>query len=264
MLLQGKKLIITAGVTGCGKAIAEGAAREGASVVTVSRALPTDERAVKVIETCRSLGAGSFKHIQLDVSDRDAVFQVFDEAVAFLGGLDCLVSSAAFESGCYSDAVNAAKLRQVFDVNVNGTIFANQAAFKHMRTKGGSIINLGSFAGINGVEGETAYSVSKGAVHTFSRLVAKEWGKYNIRVNVMLPVVATDFARQAYLNCDDEYRATLDALLNSTIFLGDKWGFDRHGDVNEAANAAIFLASDMSKYITGQIIGVDGGMFMGR
>ncbi|MGA5692662.1 SDR family NAD(P)-dependent oxidoreductase [Cytobacillus pseudoceanisediminis] len=104
----------------------------------------SDDWAVRVIEECKKVGSGSFKHIQLDVSDRDAVFKAFEEAVDFMGGLDATVSSHAIDAHTSSEAVEEEELLKVMSVNTLGTIYVDQATFQYMEETGGSIVNYAS------------------------------------------------------------------------------------------------------------------------
>lgn len=265
MLLEGKKVVITGGVTGIGKATALGCAREGASVVTMSRARPTDDRAIETIEACRKLGSGTFSHITVDVSDRQQVHRCVDEAAALMGGLDCVVNSAALETHGNAADVDANELLEVFGININGTIFTNQAALKHMQAAGGgTIVNFSSVAGIDGVVGMTAYTASKGAIIAYSRQLAREWGAHSIRVHTLLPAVATELSIRGYDEAPEAMREIYDRNVGEKVLLGDKKGYARLGDPDEVAKTVVFLASDMSGFLTGQLIGVDGGMVMGR
>lgn len=258
MLLKGKRIIVTAGASGIGKATVLACAREGAAVVSMSRAEPTSERVVRILEEARMLGPGPIAHMQLDVTNQEQVNEVFAKAVALMGGLDVLVASAGQEVDGPAEDVTSDDLFLMFDVNLRGTAFTNVAAFRYMKDTGGSIINFTSYTAENGLIGGAAYGASKGGVTSYSKVVAKEWGKYGIRVNVSLPVVSTELAEQWFSQMSPEEKARNDATFAATIPLGGKLG-----RVEDAANLNVFLASDMSRFITGHVIGVDGGMSMG-
>ncbi len=264
MLLEGKKIVITGGVTGIGQATAIVCAKEGASVVTLSRAKATDERAIETMNACKNVGKGTFAHLTVDVSDRDAIFKTMDEAAKILGGIDCIVNSAGIETHGNAAEVEAEELFRVFGININGTIFANQAALKYLKAAGGgTIINFSSVAGIEGVVGMTAYTASKGAIAAYSRELAQEWGGFNIRVHALLPAVATELARRCYDDAADDVKYVYDAL-GEKVLVGTKKGYARLGDTVEVGNLIAFLASDMATFMTGQTIGVDGGMVLTR
>lgn len=259
MLLKGKRIIVTGGVTGIGKATVLAMVREGAAVVSTSRTSPEDERAVKVINAAKELGPGPVKHIQMDVSKQNNVNNGFKNAVAFLGGLDAIVNSAGLEQQKPAEDLVEADLLEQFSSHVLGTAFTNAAAFRYMKDKGGSIINYASYAGVCGMPGMPAYSAAKGGVIGYTRCVAKDWARYWIRTNVVCPGVVTELAEAWYSEMSAERLAQITAWKQSTIPLGGDLG-----KVEDAANLNVFLASDMSRFINGQTIGVDGGMMMSR
>jgi 3-oxoacyl-[acyl-carrier protein] reductase len=259
MMLTGKRVIVTGGVTGVGKATVLAMVREGASVVSVSRTPPDGARAVSLLEAARTLGAGAVTHMQLDVSRQADVNAVFARAVDFMGGLDALVNSAGIEQQKPTEDLVEADLREQFEVHVLGTAFTNSAACKYMKARGGSIINYASYAGVGGMPMMAAYGAAKGGVITYTRVIAKEWAPYLIRANVICPGVASEMSVGWYAGMSPERLAEIKAWMKATIPLtGDL------GKPEDAANLNVFLASDMSSYMTGQLIGVDGGMMMGR
>lgn len=260
MLLQGKRVIVTAGATGVGKASVLAMAKEGASVVSVSRATPDSERAVRVVDAAKSLGNGKVMHLQLDVTRQADVNRVFDQAAEFLGGIDVLVNSAGAEQQKATLELTEQDLHEMFAVNMYGTAFACAAACRHMqKAGGGSIINYASYAGVGGIPMMAAYGAAKGAVITYTRVIAKEWAPFRIRVNAVCPGVETEMSVVWYAEMSPERRAEIEAFKKASIPLtGDL------GRPEDAANLNVFLASDLSNYMTGQLIGVDGGMMMGR
>lgn len=146
--------------------------------------------------------------------------------------------------------------RRIFDVNVLGTINTNGAAFKIMRSAGvGNIINFGSEAGFTSEPDNAVYGATKGAVHTWTRSVARQWGRHGVRVNAVLPYVVTPMYENFRANMSPEDLAAHDAQNAKEIPLGGK-----HGDPDrDLAPVMVFLASDASHYVTGQLFPVDGG-----
>ncbi|MDD3897428.1 MAG: SDR family NAD(P)-dependent oxidoreductase [Syntrophomonadaceae bacterium] len=259
MLLEGKKVIITGGVTGIGKATVLAMAKEGASVVTFTPDLPDSERAVATIEGAKKLGSGVFSHIQCDVRNEAAVNTAVEQAVKLMGGLTTVVNCAGIETQKPAENITPDDMYAEFAVHYVGTALICAAAFPYMKETGGSLINYSSYAGTEGTPGMCAYSAAKAALLGYSRVIAKEWGKYYIRVNMPCPAAWTEMGKEWYETKTPEGKKEADAWLQSIIPLGGTFG-----EAEDAANLNVFLASDMSKFITGQIIPVDGGMFFVR
>ncbi|OBH11167.1 hypothetical protein A5695_20385 [Mycobacterium sp. E1747] len=260
MLLHGKRIVITGGVTGIGRASALAMAGNGASVVTMSRSAPESERAATVVSALRELGSGSFAHVQVDVTKQDHVDAAFDEAVAVLGGIDVLVSSAGIEQQKPTENLLESDLYEQFAVHVLGTAFTNAAAFRYMKPVGqGSIVNYSSYAGVVTMPQMAAYGAAKAGVIAYTRVIAQEWGPLGIRANVVCPAVHTELAETWYSEMSPEKSAEIAAWKQAVIPLtGDL------GKPEDAANLNVFLASDMSSFMTGQLVGIDGGMLMAR
>jgi NAD(P)-dependent dehydrogenase (short-subunit alcohol dehydrogenase family) len=260
MLLKDKRVIVTGGLTGIGKATVLSAVEEGAAVVSMSRQSPDSSNAAQVLDAAAQLGKGPIRHLQCDVTDQANVNTAFAEAIDLLGGLDAIVNSAGLEHQGPAEDLTADVLLDQLKVHVLGTAFTNAAAAKHyMTVGGGAIINYASYAGANGMPGMAAYSAAKGGVLGYSRTVAKDWAPHGIRVNVVMPGVITELAESWLKEMDAERRAQIEAWFAATIPLTGKLG-----KVEDAANLNVFLASDRASFIHGQTIGVDGGMFMGR
>jgi len=256
MQLKGKRIIVTGGASGIGAATIRSFAREGAAIVSVDI---NDAAGLAVVEEAARLGPGPISYRHLDVAQSHEVNAVFDEAVSLLGGLDSLAMIAGIEIQKPAEDHTPTDLERQLAVHVTGTAFTNQAAFRHMRNQGGSIINYASHAGVSGMPGMAAYSAAKGAVLAWSRCVAREWGRHMIRVNAVCPGALTELAKSWLAEMDAERRAQIDAWLVANIPLGGKLGTPE-----DAADLNIFLASDASRYITGGTIAVDGGLTMPR
>jgi NAD(P)-dependent dehydrogenase (short-subunit alcohol dehydrogenase family) len=251
MLLQGKRIIVTGGANGIAAATVRAYAREGATVWSVD---VDDERGRQVATDAGK--AVTYRHC--DIAQREQVFAVFDEAARAMGGLDALANVAAVERGTPAEDIPDAEWDFVMSVNVKGTLYTNQAAFRHLKDGGGSIINFGSGAGIRGQRGSAHYSASKAAVMSWTRTVAQEWARYGIRVNSVVPAIWTQMYDAYRERMTDQERTIHDMAMAHVIPLGGKLGDpDR-----DAAPLMVFLASDMSRFITGQAIPVDGGMVM--
>lgn len=260
MQLTGKRVIITGGLTGIGKATLIEMVREGAAVVSMSRRGENDDAATLLLAEAHEVGAGPVRHVKVNVADQDAVEAATSAAAEFLGGLDVLVNCAGIAVPTPAEELNAKLLYDDFAVHVMGTAFMSAAAFRYFAAGGGgSIINHASYSGVCGTPGMPSYGAAKGAVIAYSRTIAKDWARHNIRVNTVCPAVMTELAQSWYDSMDGERRGEMDAFFEASIPLGG-----RLGNVIDAAYLNVFLASDRAKFIHGQLIGVDGGFMMAR
>jgi len=249
MLLEGKRIIVTGGASGIGAGTVRGYVREGARVVSVD---------VNDADGERGAAAAGAEYMHCDVGDRRQVFEVFDRAVARLGGLDVMANVAGVERRTPAEDIADDEWDLIFNVNVKGTLYTNQAAFRHMRPDGGRIINFGSGAGIRGQAGSAHYSASKGAVMSWTRTVAQEWAKHRITVNSVVPAIWTPMYDAYRSRMSDQDRMIHDMAMQHVIPLGGKLG----DPDTDAAPVMIFLASELSHFMTGQCFAVDGGMIM--
>jgi NAD(P)-dependent dehydrogenase (short-subunit alcohol dehydrogenase family) len=251
MLLDGRRIIVTGGASGIAAATVRAYAREGAHVASLD---VNDELGHRV---AREAGERVTYH-HCDVARRQEVAEVFERAVAALGGLDVLAHVAGVERGTPAEDIDAAEWDLVFGVNVKGTLHTNQAAFRYMKERGGRIINFGSGAAIRGQRGSAHYSAAKAAVMAWTRTVAQEWARHGITVNSVVPAIWTPMYDAHRARMSDEERAIHDMAMRHVIPLGGRLG-DPDRDI---APVMVFLASDASRFITGQAIAVDGGMIM--
>ena len=251
MQLTDRRIIVTGGASGIAAAAVRAFAREGARVVS----LDIDDAGGRRVAA--EAGARvAYRHC--DVSRRDEVAAVFDQAAAELGGLDVLVHAAAVERSLPAEEISAEEWDRLTEVNVKGTVWTNQAAFRHMRAHGGRIVNFGSGAGIRGQRGSAHYSASKGAVMAWTRTVAQEWARYGITVNSVVPAIWTPMYDAYRSRMGEQERTIHDMGMQHLIPLGGRLGDpDR-----DAAPVLVFLASDAARFLTGQAIAVDGGMIM--
>ena len=251
MRLKGRRIIVTGGAHGIGAATARAYAREGARVAI----LDVEDDAGRLVAD--AAGHGAIYH-HCDVSQRAEVDAVFDRVAADLGGLDVLAHVAGAEGGAPAEGITDAEWDRIFDVNVKGTLYTNQAAFRHLCERGGRIINFGSGAGIRGQRGSAHYAASKGAVMSWTRTVAQEWARHGITVNSVVPAIWTRMYDSHRGRMNEHERAIHDAAMAHVIPLGGKLGDPDH----DIAPVMVFLAGDGPRFMTGQAIVVDGGMIM--
>ena len=256
MQLQGKKIIVTGGAQGIGASAVRAFAAAGAEV----HALDVDDvQGRQTTQAASAAGPGKATYLQCDVSVRSEVDAAFDAAAAAMGGLDVLAHIAGVHRHAPTHEVPDDTLEWLMAVNVNGTIFTNGAAYRHMRS-GGAIINFGSESGLTAEVNNAVYGASKAAVHTWTRSVAREWGPKGIRVNAVLPYIVTPMYERFRVALSPEELKAHDIATAEQIPLGGKFG-DADTDL---APVLVFLASDASRFITGQLLPVDGGLISVR
>jgi 3-oxoacyl-[acyl-carrier protein] reductase len=245
--LTNKVALVTGGSRGIGRAIALEFAARGAAVVVNYNKSP--EAAEKVVAQIQAAG-GKAAAFQADVSDFKQAEALVKFALDTFGGLDILVNNAGITRDQLIMLMPEADWDAVIDTNLKSTFNCSKAAVKHMmRKRTGRIISVASVAGQMGNPGQTNYSASKGGQIAFTKALAREVAARNITVNAIAP----GFVDTEILS--DMPPETLEAALK-LVPLG------RKGKPEEIAFAAAFLASDEAAYITGQVLGVDGGMAM--
>lgn len=248
MLLQNKIALITGASRGIGLAIAEVFARNGAHVVLSGRSLDSLGQAQAAITA--ALPEAKVSILALDVTDPDSVRDAFQALFKETKRLDILVANAGVLDDSLIGMVTPSQVERVFGANTFGVLYCAQYASRLMaRTKSGSIINLASIIGTNGNVGQAVYAGSKAAVIGITKSLAKELAPQNIRVNAIAPgFIDTDMARSIGA---DKFAERV-----ASVQMG------RIGTAEEVANVALFLACGLSTYVTGQTIGVDGGMLI--
>ncbi len=246
MLLKDKVAIITGASRGIGRAIALGFAKEGAKVAV--NYVKNGEAAERVRNEIRSCG-GTAEVVRADVSSRNEVDAMMTETLDRFGRIDVLVNNAAIVLGKHMIDTTAQEWDDVFKVNIYGCFHCTQIAAKQMirQGNGGKIICISSICGTLGIHARAAYSATKGAIDAFVRCCALELAPYKIRVNGVSPG-STD----TEINLDVYTPATRRALAKR-IALGEI------ALPEDMAGAVVFLASDASRYVTGQNLHVDGG-----
>ncbi|MBZ9686249.1 SDR family oxidoreductase [Clostridium estertheticum] len=245
MDLKGKVAIVTGGSRGIGKGISLELAKAGACVVINYK--NNDEAAEKTLQEIREVGAYALK-IKGDVSDYKFSNELIKTTVEKLGKIDILINNAGISKvGLFMDE-SPDQWDNILNVNLKGAINCSHSVIKEMiKQKSGVIINISSMWGNVGASCEVIYSASKGAINSFTKALAKELAPSNIRVNAIAPGVI-DTEMNSWLSREE--RQSLASEIPMMKF----------GEVQDVGMLVTFLASENSKYITGQVITIDGGM----
>ena len=246
-LLAGKRVLITGATRGIGLAIAERFAAEGASLYLNGRDRPRVSQLAERLS--REFGVACAP-LLFDVADPEAVKAAFRELFAQTKVLDVLVNNAGILDDALIGMVTPAQIERTFACNSFSVLYCSQYAARMLqRNGGGSIINLASIIGRVGNAGQAVYGGSKAAVIGMTQSLAKELATQQIRVNAIAPgFIDTDMAHSL---SEDKFQQRLDSIAMGRI-----------GSADEVAKVALFLASELSSYVTGQVIGVDGGMLI--
>ncbi len=244
-MLKGKKALITGSSRGIGKAIVEAYLKNGCEVWGLCSKPSANKDA---LETLAKENSVAFHEIYADVGNAEQVTEVVKAALAEAGGFDVLVNNAGITRDGLSFRMKKEDWDDVLRINLTSAFLISQVVSNDMiRKRAGSIINMSSIVGIHGNGGQVNYSASKGGLIAYSKSLAAEVGARGVRVNAIAPgFIETDMTNVL----KDEVKAAM----------AEKIPLKRAGKPEDIANAALFLGSDLSTYITGQVIGVDGGM----
>ena len=234
-MLNGKIALITGGARGIGKEIALKFAENGATVISgdLMDADYTHE---------------NITHIKLNVTDRENIKEVAKELKEKYGILDILVNNAGITRDSLLQRMKEADWDLVVDINLKGVFNVMQGFVSLLlKSKASSVINMASVVGVDGNLGQTNYAATKGGVIAMSKTWAKEFGRKNLRSNALAPgFIKTDMTHVLP-------EKVVEKVLDNTPLR-------KMGDAEDVANAALFLASDNSKFITGQVLRIDGGL----
>lgn len=245
-LLEGKVVLVTGGSRGIGAVMVDCFAAHGAHVAFTYRS--SSEQATKVAEETQAAHGVNVKAYAADASSMEATQDVVKQVMADLGGLDVLVNNAGITRDNLLMRMSEEQWDQVMDNNLKSIFNYTKCVMRPMlKARKGSIINISSIVGLKGNAGQANYAAAKSGMIGFTKSIAQEVGSRNIRCNAIAPgFIAT------------EMTADLDEKIKEQMIAAT--ALKRLGSAKEIADVAIFLASDMSSYITGEVLNTSGGM----
>lgn len=246
-LLTGKVVLITGASRGIGKAIAQECVHQGATVAFTY--ISSDEKA-KALEVELSTQGGTVKGFKSDAGNFAAAQELVDQVVAEFGTIDVLINNAGITRDTLLMRMSEEQWDEVINTNLKSAFNLTKAVQRPMlKAKKGSIINMSSVVGVSGNAGQSNYAASKAGLIGFTKSVAQELGSRNIRCNAIAPgFIETEMTAALDEKVVQEWRNAIPLR--------------RGGSPKDVADATVFLASDMSAYITGQTLQVCGGMLM--
>ena len=245
--LSGKTALVTGGSRGIGLGVAQGLARYGADIAIIAREEKQLEAAGKQIQENSNKKVWTFP---FDLGNTKGIEKLYENILSETPGIDILVNCAGTTIRGPAEEVELQAWHRVVDLNMTAVFALSQAFCRHRKKvdKGGKIINIGSLMCHGGRPTTTAYAASKGGLLMLTRSLAVEWAKYHINVNAIGPgFITTDLT--AKLQADEDFN---NWVLSRTPFA-------RWGQPDDIAGTAVFLASNASDFVTGQILYVDGG-----
>jgi len=247
--LEGKAAVVTGGGRGIGRAICLGYAKQGADVIV--NYATRDQPALEVVDMIQKMGRKAVA-VKGNVALRADAERIIQSAIDHFGKIDILVNNAGATKAAMLHKMTEEQWDEVVDIHLKGPFLCIQAASKFMmEKKGGKIINVTSVAGLAGTKGQINYSAAKGGILALTKSAARELAGYNITVNVIsLGIVSTEMTEK--IRTDPK----LQEIYRGRILMG------RFADPEEVVPAFVFFASEDSRYITGQLLCVDGGYGM--
>jgi peroxisomal 2,4-dienoyl-CoA reductase len=245
-LLRGRAALVTGGGTGICRGIALAFAAHGCDVAIVSRTL---EHLEPTAAELRALGVRAAP-IPADVRDGPGIERAVRDAATQLGRLDIVVNGAAGNFICAAEQLSPNGFGTVVDIDLKGTFNVSRAALAHLKTRGGSILNISATLQYLGTIGQAHASAAKAGVDALTRTLAAEWGPYGIRVNGIAPgpIEGTEGVRRLTTPASRASAAAACPL-------------GRMGTIDDVAQAALFLSSEAASFITGVTLAVDGGLW---
>lgn len=250
MNLNNKVVLITGSTRGIGNSIARLFLENSAKVIICGSNIENAKKAVESIKNDLNISDDSIMPVGLNMKDKESIKEVVESIINKFGRVDVLINNAGITSNISLLDSTDEEFYEMFDINFFGVVSLTREVVRYMKENGGSIINTSSMVGMYGGRNQSAYASSKFAINGLTKSLAKELGMYNIRVNAVAPgVVGTDMVKE---NVSEEMKQ---GLLRMTPL-------NKMAEPSDLAGAYLYLASDLSKFTTGTIIQVDGGLVM--
>ncbi len=246
-MLNDNTAVVTGGSRGIGRAIAVKLAELGADIAVI--ATRDSDQAQDTIKTIEDMGRKARLYV-CDISNIEAVNNAVSQIITDFGGIDILINNAGITKDKLLMQMNEDDISDVIDVNLKGSMYVTKACLRNfVRKRHGRIVNISSVVGLMGNAGQVNYSASKAGIIGFTKSVAREYASKGITCNAIAPgFICTDMTNQMP-------KEAIDAMLGN-IPCG------RYGKPEEVASLAAFLVSDEASYITGEVIKIDGGMYI--
>lgn len=246
-MLNDNTAVVTGGSRGIGRAIAVKLAELGADIAVI--ATRDSDQAQDTIKTIEDMGRKARLYV-CDISNIEAVNNAVSQIITDFGGVDILINNAGITKDKLLMQMNEDDISDVIDVNLKGSMYVTKACLRNfVRKRHGRIVNISSVVGLMGNAGQVNYSASKAGIIGFTKSVAREYASKGITCNAIAPgFICTDMTNQMP-------KEAIDAMLGN-IPCG------RYGKPEEVASLAAFLVSDEASYITGEVIKIDGGMYI--
>lgn len=242
-----KIVVVTGGSRGIGRAVSQSFALSGATVIINYH--QSEEKALSLLEEIRKQ-KGNAEIMKFNVADENSVNEAFSNILQRYGKVDVLVNNAGITRDNLVIRMKAEEWHEVIRVNLDGVFFCTKAVLRPMlKQRSGVIVNVTSVVGIMGNQGQANYCAAKAGIIGFTKAVAREVASRNIRVNAVAP---------GFIETDMTDRLSEEVKKNILLSLP----IGRFGTPQEVAELILFLASDSSAYITGQVVGINGGMLM--
>ncbi len=246
--LQNKIVLITGATRGIGNAIAKELAKNKCHIVFNYRSNP--EAATSLCEEFKTLGASNATALNFDITDFNKMKEEVDSFIKEHGAISGLINNAGIAKDQLVLRVKPDDITQILDINLKGTmVLTNHLCRNFLRAENVSIVNMSSVVGLMGNTSQSVYAASKAGLIGYSKSLAKELGSRKIRCNAIAPgFIQTEMTEKIAEKAQEEYK--------KSIPMGD------YGNTQDVANLTLFLLSSASSYITGEVIKVDGGLYI--